>query len=294
MNAFIVFSVFTYFLIGLIELLTGLLIWRKFKDDFEVRTLAGILIVQSPIFLLIAFRILLWDLGWIDKDLSFYIFFFEYIYTFPAVFLFTFPRFAYLVFKRPIAKKIGWVFSGIIVLLYVIIHLSLRAEIIPHYSPIGLLFEIPALEKKVFFFTSIFILPLIIQRVVFHFRQWRKTKTFPYKFLEYLFLSFSLFMASVAITPPSALFDYWRALLGFIVMLAGVLGFYFIASQELIKKEEMTLVFKGERGEEEEKADRLERLRKLKIELSEEVEKSKRKIGELVEKEIERLKKEKE
>jgi len=101
-------------------------------------------------------------------------------------------------------------------------------------------------------------------------------------------------MASVAITPPSALFDYWRALLGFIVMLAGVLGFYFIASQELIKKEEMTLVFKGERGEEEEKADRLERLRKLKIELSEEVEKSKRKIGELVEKEIERLKKEKE
>jgi len=295
MNVFIIFVVFLYFLNGLAMLVTGLFLWRKFRDDFEIQTVGGVLALTSVIIFVMSLRLLLSALGEISETLALNIFSAEYIITLGLTLPFVFPRLLFLIFRRPIVKKWGLLLGASLYFIYLVMHLTQRSQITPHYTIHGLFFEIPYSQKVflgvvlVLFFTAIFC------RVGFHFFQWRKTKIFPYRLLIYLSLLFLVAMiGSIVYTP----FPSWQSILAYVFSVAGILTIYFLSSQELIKKEELILTIE----EKEERIDAQLQLQKLtegiesKMKILEKETETRDKETELkmrdLKKEIERLKKE--
>ena len=235
MNVFTLFNILLNFLTGSVMVFSGLFIWRKFRDEFETRTIGGILLFTSPIFLLMAFRYLFFSIGLISETVSFYLFFFEYILILSLLLPFAFPRFLLLLTNRPVAKKIGSVLGFIFYLIFLIIHFSKREEIIAHPTIIGLSFELPYIEK--IFLLGVFGFSFLIMgyRAITLFYQWRKKRTFPFKLLNYVCI-FLMFFSSVPFLLPEV--RKWQTSLGAVLTLASVLGIYLISSQELISKEE--------------------------------------------------------
>jgi len=236
MDIFALFSILIHFSNGIAMFLTGLFLWKKFKEDFEIQTLGGILAFMSLLFFWMGLRNSLWNLGWIGERFTFYMFFVQYALILFFILPFALPRFLYLVFNQPIVKKIGLILGSGLYLIYLAFHFSQREKIVIHYTPQGLAFEPSAGEK--FFLAGIFALfiPLIFYRINIHFSQWRKTKAFPHKFLIYLAFLFMNSVTSLTVLPR---FGAWEAILGFVLSLAGILAIYLISSQALIKKEEL-------------------------------------------------------
>jgi len=274
MSVFLIFQIFLHFLSGLVIFFTGFFLWRKLRDDFEARTIGGILILTSLLFLLMGLRNLFWGLGWISESLTFNIFFTEYMIIFFLLLPFALPRFLYLVFTRPIVKTVGLILGGILYLAYLAIHFSQREKIIGHYAPESVLFEPPSLEKV--FLAGIFILliPMMLYRANIHFLQWRKTKTFPYRFLNYLLMLFIFFISIFTFFPQ---LSSWGGLFAYILILGGFLGIYLISSQETIKGQEFIPV---PEKEEKKRADKLERLYKLTEEIDLKIEDLKKELEE--------------
>ena len=268
-------STFIFFgnLVNLVEILalffTGFYLWRKFKNDFEMKTIGIILALTGLFILIMAIREVFLDFGLINENLAFYIFFIEYIIIVFVILLFIFPRFLYLVSNRPVAKKAGLALGILFYLVYLMIHFEQKDKIVIHYAPIGLTFELPFLEK--IFLLTIFaiVLPMMGYKTVIHFFQWRKTKLFPHRFLTYSLLFFFGLCYPVYYFP---VFKPWTIIFMRILALGSVLGIYLISSQASIKGEELP-----EHSKKEE-VDELERLRKLTIELKEEVEKLKKEL----------------
>jgi len=285
MSIFVVFDVLLKFLNGLAMLLTGLLIWRRFKDDFETRTLGGILALISIIFFQMSLRNILWAVVRIEENVARDIFSAGYILILFLLLPFALPRFLYLISNKEKAKRVGLVSGIMLFVIYLVIHFSQREKIITHHAPKGLMFEPPYLEK--IFLISVFVLflPMVIYRVGFHFHQWRKTKIFPYKLLNYLLLFFVGFLSLFSVLRTM---DPWLEGFLFSFSLAGVLGIYFISSQELIKKEELVAIPEKE-GAIEVPANELERLSKLMAGLKREMEESRAQMEKL-EQELKSLK----
>jgi len=266
MDVFVVFNIFLNFLSGLAMLFTGLFVWRRFREDFEIRTLGGILALISIIFFMIGLRILFFGAGWIGENMAFDIFFAEYIIILFLILPFALPRLLYLIAPRPAVQKMGLVLGIVLFLIFLVIHFSAKEQIVFHHGPRGLLFELPLIEKIFLMGISLFFLPIMLYRVSFHFVQWRKTKTFPYRFLEYILLFFIGAMGLLAVIPQ---FKPWQSALSYSFILGGVLGFYLTSSQEFIKGEELISVLEekekevGEAKKEEGKTDELERLSQL-------------------------------
>jgi len=237
MSVFTIFDTVLHILAGLSMLLTGLFIWQKFKEDFEARTLGGILALSSIIFFMMALRNLFLGLGWIDVPLALYAFFVEYIFIFSVLLLFGLPRFFYLVFNKERAKQIGFKLGSFLFLIYLVVHFSQREEIIPHYDIPALWFELPHLEKIYVVSVLALVLFMMLYRTYIHFLQWQKTKTFPYKVAEYLLLFFIFAVSSFRVLPTVSL-GVWQSVLLDILTLGGLLGAYYVFSQEIIKKEE--------------------------------------------------------
>lgn len=235
MDIFSLFRVFLDFVIGLAMFLTGRFLWKNFKDDFEAKTIGGVFMLASIIFFLMFFRVLALDLGWINKDLAIWAFFVEYIVIAFLTFSFAFPRFFCLVFNTTLAKKIALILGNILFLIYLIIHFNQKENIISEYTIYGLLFNIPFVEK--IFLVIIFglLLPIMCYRAGINFIQWRRKKSSPYKFLQYLFL---FLIAGVSIIYFLPYFEAWWFSLSGILSIGGVLGVYLLASQELMEKEE--------------------------------------------------------
>jgi len=282
MDIFTLFTIGLNFLSGLAVMLVGLFMWRKLKDDFEPRTIGGFLVILSTVFFMMVLRIILWGLGLISESTSFNMFFVQYILVLSFVLPFLLPRLLYLVFNSQIAKKIGLILGIGFYLIYLVIHFSEKEKIIAHPGPPALLFELPYLEKIFFGSVALLLTPLLTQRVVVHFLEWRKRKVFPYKLIYYLILVVIVFAGLFAIIP----FQSWLMLLGFIFIIAGTLGLYLISSQELMKREEGVPSLEEEKREGlKDRAEEMERLHKLTKEMQS-------KMAKLA-KEIERLKKEK-
>jgi len=234
MDVFLTFDIFLHFLSGLATLFTGLFLWKNFKEDFENRTLGGILGFTSLIFFMMFFRAVFWGLGWIGNKQALNFFFAEYIIILFFLLLFGLPRFLYLVFNRLSAIKAGSIFGGILYLVYLVVHFSHKEEIISHYVPQGLVFELP-FEEKIFLMGAIAPLLLImVYRTIVHFRRWRGTKRFSYRFLNYLLMFFIFLTSTFALIPR---FQPWQSVLGFLLMFAGVLGIYIVSSQEVMERE---------------------------------------------------------
>jgi len=288
LDIFIIFVILVESLVGIAMLFTGLFVWGKLKDDFEARTLGGVLALISILFFIMGFRDLFWALEWIDEDIAFNIFFGEYILIIFLLLPFAFPRFLYLVFNKPIAKTIGRLLGTCLFILYLILHLKQREKIVAHFVPQGLSFE-PPYSEKIFLagVFSIFLL-MMLHRASFHFIQWRKTRAFPYRFLIYLLFFFTFLTAMSTVLPK---FQPWQVILGYVLALAAILGIYFVFSQETIKLEgvpQPTEEVEKRAKELEEKVSTLEKLQNLVLELKKDVD---LRAEELM-KEIERLKKE--
>jgi len=233
MDAFIAFKVLVNSLMGLTMFLTGFFLWREFKEDFEMKTLGGTLALPSLISFVTAFRVLFWDLGWVDENLASNIFFVEYILVFFFISFFILPRFLYLVINKPIVEKIGLLLGIGLYVVYLTIHFDQKGEIVAHYTPQGLVFELPYLEKIFLLFVFLFFIPLMFSRAISHFYQWRKKKAHSHRFFIYLSFFFILVMAAYTIFPQ---FQPWQTELGFILLLAGIFALYLLSYQELIEK----------------------------------------------------------
>jgi len=261
--------------------LTGLYLWRRFREDFEVRTLGGVLAVPSVFLFVMALRIIFQNLGWISDNLAFTIFFVEYIIILLVLLLFAFPRFLYLVSSRPVVKRLGLILGILLYIAYLVLHFTQKEKTIAHYAPHGLVFELPYLEKVFLAIIFVIFFIAIIYRVLFHFHQWRKTKTFPYKLLTYLLFFLTFLIPIFTILP----LEPWQIVFGYILSLAGFLGVYFVASQQFIKEEKIILTPREEIKELKEPIDKEARLQEITIrieskmkELREEIEKLKREV----------------
>ena len=213
-------------------LLTGLFIWRNFKDDFENRSIGGLLVITSTVFFIMGFRILFYEFGLISESLSLYIFFAEYIVILFLALPFVFYRFLYVLINRPIAKIIGFIAGIGLNVIYLSVHLGQKEKIISYYTPQGLLFELPEFEKVFIFGVFFFFLLAVIHRIIVHFFHWRKTKTFPYRLLSYLLFLFAISMALLSIIN----FNPWQSLFFYTLTICGILFLYLTSSQEVIER----------------------------------------------------------
>jgi hypothetical protein len=233
MNAFIIFRVLTDLCLGGVGLFVGFFLLKKFKKDVEYSTIGGTLCLTSLIFLIMAFRVLLQDLGLIDRRLAFYIFLFEYPILFFLLAPYALPRFLFLVFNSPLLQKIALTISSIFYFVYLAVHFIFKEKTVFLDTPQGLVFVIPSIENIFLSFIFILLFPLMILRTRTHFLGWRKGKTSPYRFFVYLLMFFSFFLRSIYFGPTISI---WLASLGDILIVGVLLGIYFFASQELLEK----------------------------------------------------------
>jgi len=226
------FKILVDLITGSAMFLTGLFIWRNFKDDYENQSIGGLLAITSIMFSIMGLRVLFYELGLISESLSLYIFFAGYVIILFLTLPFAFYWFFYILINRPIAKVIGLALGIGLNIIYLSFHLSQKEKITPYYTPQGLLFELPEFEKVFLFSVFFFFLLAMIHRIIVHFLHWRKTKTFPYRLLSYLLFIFALSMAMLS----TVNFNPWQSLFFYALTIGGVLGLYLISSQEVIEK----------------------------------------------------------
>jgi len=234
MSAFSFFYILMNFLDGIIAFLVGLFLWKNFQKDYEYRTIGGTLALISPMFLIIAIRVFLSELGLVSEILAFEIFFFEYVLLIFLLFLFLPPRMLYLVLNKKNAEKIGLVLGLAFFLIFFLTFLKQRENVAAFHTVYGLVFTLPFFVRIYLVGVIGFLLLIMTYRLTFLFYQWRNKKIFPYRFYIYLSLFF-IFLSSL---PFFFRFAIWKSVLGLIGIFAGILATYFFVSQEKILKEE--------------------------------------------------------